>query len=305
MFGVTLYISAINNIYDLFITASGYEERATFIALKNINAKRKVVIVFSKNKQNKTRENNDKFYHQNKFEYLFSDGSQGKVITNIIDDFLKENQNHVINILVDYSSMTRVWYSSIIDYFNNLNTSKDIRVFFSYTRAQFTPPPMTEDLNHFCEPIYGFSNITIPNKETALILGLGYEKRRAFSLKEYFDAEEVYMFMTDAESAPDFYKDVTERNHELLSHVDNSHKFSYPLEDLLFTKKILYDLCKDLLNNFRVVIAPCGPKPFTLISLLVASELRNIDVWRISGNKDITNRKPTDDILTILVEFES
>lgn len=43
--------------------------------------------------------------------------------------------------------------------------------------------------------------------------------------------------------------------------------------------------CDDLLRNYRVILAPCGPKPFTLLSLITAIKLPDIDVWRISSGK--------------------
>lgn len=59
--------------------------------------------------------------------------------------------------------------------------------------------------------------------------------------------------------------------------------------------------------DFRIVIASCGPKPFTLISMLTASVLPDIDVWRISGNKgfDNANREPDGEVLCFFVEYSN
>jgi hypothetical protein len=46
--------------------------------------------------------------------------------------------------------------------------------------------------------IEGFSFFSVPNKPSALIIGLGYEKNKAFGLTEYFDAETFLFYNSDA-----------------------------------------------------------------------------------------------------------
>lgn len=292
---------------DLFIAASGYEKRATFIPRMNFYAEKKVVIGFEENRNNSTRKSNDKYYKSSKYDYLHTSGSEDANILAYLNDFIEQTNKADLEIAIDYSSMTRIWYGTIVDFFNNYIGSKKILLYFLYTKATFSSPPKIENQNYFFEPIKGFSNLSIPNKPTALILGLGYEKRRAFSLKEYFDADEVYVFLTDENNTPAFHNEVCSRNQELISKLSNGYIFKYPIDNLLYTRKLLYELCKRLLMDFRIVIAPCGPKPFTLISMLTASVLPNIDVWRISGNKgfDNANREPDGEVLCFFVEYSN
>lgn len=296
----------LNEEFHLFLAASGYEKRSIFIPSKKIKARKNIVLKFKENNNNPTRKKNDKFYKIQNFEHIEISGNESDNIISCIKKCIEKIEDFDIKILIDYSSMTRIWYGAIIDFFNNYSTNKKISLYFLYTQALFSPPPKVENQNYFFEPIKGFSNLSIPNKPTALILGLGYEKRRAFSLKEYFDAEEVYVFLTDENSAPDFHKEVCSRNQELLSKLNTGYIFKYPINDMSYTRKLLYDLCRRLLNDFRIVIAPCGPKPFTLISMTVASMLPNIDVWRISGNKgyDKANREPSNQTLAFFIEYD-
>ena len=57
---------------DLFIAASGYEKRATFIPRMNFYAEKKVVIGFEENRNNSTRESNDKYYKSSKYDLFAS-----------------------------------------------------------------------------------------------------------------------------------------------------------------------------------------------------------------------------------------
>jgi mRNA-degrading endonuclease RelE of RelBE toxin-antitoxin system len=64
--------------------------------------------------------------------------------------------------------------------------------------------------------------------------------------------------------------------------------YRYPINDLEYSERQLLSLCSYLKDAYRVIIAPSGPKPFTLISLIVALKMKEIDVWRISQG-DIRN----------------
>lgn len=292
--------------YDLFICSSGYEERATYIAQKKPCAKENIVFGFAENKDNEVRQKNDNFYLYNNYTYLEESLDSDIVILDFLNSFIKSTNKSNISVLVDYSSMTRCWYGAIIHFVNIYeNSNININVTFVYARAVFTLPPDNETRSYYFQPIAGYTGLSIPCRPTALIIGLGYEKRRAFGLKEFFDAEETYIFHTDKESAPEFYNVIRDRNKEILAHTESSYIFEYPINDLIYTKKVLQDICSSLTMDYRVLVTPCGPKPFTLISLIVASELSNIDVWKISGEIGFSNsdRKATGDILALTVEY--
>jgi hypothetical protein len=132
---------------------------------------------------------------------------------------------------------------------------------------------------------------------------LGYETNRTFGLKEFFDAELMYLFYTESNEYTEY---VIDRNKELLSITPPKCKISYNIKDILLTKTILYDLCTSLKNDFRIIIAPCGPKIFTLISFFIASEIDSIDVWRISSDDiDVhAKREPTGEVISCEILYE-
>jgi hypothetical protein len=56
-----------------------------------------------------------------------------------------------------------------------------------------------------------------------------------------------------------------------------------------------------------VIIAPCGPKPFTLFSFILASQIPNIDVWRISAGDDenqVIKPKAAGELIIVDLIFE-
>lgn len=291
--------------FDLIIASSGYEARATSVAqVLSEKADKKIVFSFNDHNIHPVRLKNDTTFDQLKYRSVNANGDSSGLIINEIDDFIKSNNKPELSIIIDYSSMTRVWYGAIISYFRYLNiTEKVIKVYFAYSCAKIYEPVKKEfKISHFF-PIEEFCSLSVPYVPTALITGLGYETNQTFGLKDFFDAELVYLFYTDNNEYTQY---VTNRNKDLLKKTHPKFIVPYGISDILLTKTILYDLCNTLKNSFRVIIAPCGPKIFTLISFFVASELDSIDVWRISSNdlEAHANREPTGEIITCEVCYQ-
>lgn len=294
--------------FQLIICSSGYEKRASHLVEKYSDViqaiPRRICLCFQDHIE-LARQYNDNVFKNADFEFILENGDS---ITNLqtILSSITLIQDTPCNIIVDYSSMTRVWYAEIVRYFRDIQLTKEVNIFFSYSFAQFVPSPTTWTVNQHAGPINGFSFLSIPNRPTALILGLGYEKDKAFGLKEYLDAE-PYVFCSDSSFEPEYSNGVEFSNEKLLSQIEPSHIFKYPMNDLKFTEHLLTTLCNDLARKYRIILAPCGPKPFTLLCFLVSAKYMDdfIDVWRISAGSAGTpkDRKARGEILVSKVSF--
>lgn len=282
--------------FDLIITASGYETRASYFVnncgIDISSIKNRYVLAFTTDLFSITRKENDEVFLKHGFNFIPCAGSSSKEVIDIISHFILNTSQKDVFIIIDYSSMTRIWYGAVISFLKALeNKSKSVHLFFSYTEAEFMIPPKEEPETINFSPIKGFCNLSIPAKPTALIIGLGYEKKRAFGLMEYFDAEIVNYFLTEYSR---YTEEVLERNKEILENVNEECIYPYSLNNLLLTQIMLQDLCNSLSQNYRIILAPCGPKPFTLLSFIVSSKNDNIDLWRISAEEGshFVDRKP-------------
>ncbi len=271
--------------FDLFLASSGYEERAIFMYQEiNLNAKRKIVFGFKDHLNIGSRKKNDIFFSRNGFELIETSGDEENKISLILTSLL-DFKKPELNILVDYSCMTRIWYASLLKFIQqNTFASAQINIFFSYSFSEFIEPPKEKVYNRHVGPIEGFYNISIPDKPTAIIIGLGYVKERAFGLAEYFDVD-PYLFIADNNVSQDYFDNVHLNNEDLLEQVNKENIFYYPLDNLKYTETILSHLCEELKETNRIVLAPCGPKPFTLVCLITSLRKNYIDVWRISAGE--------------------
>ncbi len=292
--------------FDLIISASGYETRARFLIEKvELNSSYKFFIGFNNNLDLFDRELNDKTFINQGYTSIMEDGNNSSKIECFLEDFFFTNKQEKLNILVDYSSMTRIWYASILNSIRKVKKLKSVHIFFSYSVSEFASPPEKHIFSEHVEPVEGFYSLSVPQKPTALIIGLGYEKKRAFGLKEYFNADRTFLFHTDNSFNKEYAIKVIENNKELISEIDPNNIVKYPLMDLVYTETLLRNLCLDLMVDFRAIIAPCGPKPFTLLSMITSINYEAIDVWRISAGKSANpvNREPTGDIVILKAEI--
>lgn len=295
----------INNIeFDILICSSGYETRASFFAEKISSKaiKKKYVLSFNDQKKVTTRKKNDKVFESLKFTFIDSNKDQSEFIDFFMQQISRLDKNDKINVLIDYSSMTRTWFASFVNSFQYL--PNNVVFYFSYSVAQYTSPIPYFSPSIKFEPIPGFNNLSIPDKPTALIIGLGYEKDRASGLIEYFDAEEVFLFHTNN---GDYMNSIKNANKNLMLQVDRDKIIPYPIYDIEYVRTILTNLCSELSNNYRIIIAPCGPKPFSIISFIACMQLGYIDIWRISGENDPIkeNRIPSGDIIIFSIEKDT
>lgn len=142
---------------------------------------------------------------------------------------------------------------------------------------------MMAEANVVVGPIPGFTSVMPPNAPTALIIGLGCESGRASSLLEYIDPAVIYLCYSDPVKESRYLDDIFTANHEVLTETPAEKIFRYPISDFFATSLLLSSLIGPLKENHRTIIAPLGPKPFSLACLIQAVVNPEIDVWRISG----------------------
>lgn len=291
--------------FDIIISSSGYETRSRYLCeFYHPNAHKKVVLGFDNYTDLPTRKTNDLAFKIAGYESILSSGDSEKEVFDSLKFLLKLNKD-AINILVDYSSMTRIWYAAVLKFISLNNFGKSsVNIYFSYSFSRFVLPPTEPSFNRHVGPIEGFYQISIPDRPTAVIIGLGYVESRAYGLAEYFDVE-PHLFIADSSVSNDYYNHVISNNSDLLHTVKNDNIFTYPLDNMVYTETLVSHLSVELKSKYRIVLAPCGPKPFTLICLVTALRNNFVDVWRISAGvgEQPTDKKESGKILVYCISF--
>ncbi|MBL9159073.1 MAG: hypothetical protein JNJ70_16455 [Verrucomicrobiales bacterium] len=271
--------------WDLAIVASGFERRGSHLVRKlGISAGKKLAFAFS-NRRCHSRDFNDRVFANSGFRLIEEDGDHGERIQDELMQFVKRFKGSDLRILVDYSCMTREWYASIINFFRRLESFNScVEIFFSYSHAVFRSPSSGSPNSHV-GAIDGFSTITLPRLPTALVIGLGNEPNRCLGIKEYIDPAETFLFYTDPCVDPQFRRSIKSANRLLFELTPQDRVYTYPADGIQRASALLTSLTAGLREKYRLILAPLGPKPFSLLCLLVAMRLRDVEVWRITSGQ--------------------
>lgn len=222
-------------------------------------------------------------------------------IYDILDLEFAKYGNNEINIVVDYSCMTKSWYYSIILYLTkrHLAISKVSALFF-YTPSKYSAPQKPKH-NTEIAPLPG-KYVVPTNKPKALIVCLGYEQNKAEGIIDHLDPKICYVFYTEPTLDSKFVSTVKANNKNILDHYTNI--ITYPFDDLLYLERQLTSLYYLLREDYSIIIAPLGPKPFTFISMLLSVKFPDIDIWRVGSGSDINEykREPIDDNTFVINE---
>lgn len=284
--------------FDWIIAASGYESRASYLTSKlDLNYEStKTVFGFSSRKI-LSRSKNDATFKKLGFNQVACSGDSEREITHEMDVFFKSWRRKKLKILLDYSSMTRTWYATVIHYIWNLPKSVDlIDLYLSYTPSSFFPPLEARQIDCM-GALQGFSGLNLPDRPTALVMGLGYEPQRAIGLNDYLEASHTYAFYADPALDNRFVSAVIKNNKILLNRLGKERIIRYPFANLRRTAALLSSLCMGLSKNYRLILAPLGPKPFSLLCLLLYLKFpKQFGVWRVSASShgNTYDREPKD-----------
>lgn len=271
---------------DLFLFANNHEKRGdtAFKKISDLSTIKKT-IGFCYNKEQK------KIITSNKIDYKYI--SDYKEINKILDVELKECKKSKLNIIIDYSCMTKSWYYAIIQYFNNKNLHiENINTYFIYTPSKYSKP-LAPKPNTEIEPLPG--NYKVPtDKPKALIVCLGYEQNKAEGIIEHLDPKISYLLYSKPTLDKRFEKALEKNNSEILSL--NKNIITFPIDNLLYLERELTSLYYLLKEEYSLIIAPLGPKPFTLMAMLMSIKYKDIDIWRVGSGSDINEyqREPID-----------
>jgi hypothetical protein len=295
--------------YDIFILAAGYEQRSIYLpANYNIKAEIKIALAFNEKSKELHRKDNDSFLVKQGYKLVTISGEQNLDLEPYFTELLKSNGNRHMYMLVDYSSMTKMWYSGIINYLIGITKSHDyITIHFSYTPAVYNEPKKKSPVNINKLVSYPCKKVNDSAKPTALIIGLGLDNNRAEYIRKTQNPALTILFYADPTNDLKYVEKVFKYNQDLIEQTEVRNLYSFPLNDLEKTDEMLTSLCINLRVKYNIVIAPVGPKILSLLALLLASRYPDINVMRVSSgaNLAVYDRIPCCKPLVYSVEFVS
>ncbi len=292
--------------FDVIIAVSGYESRCTYLVNK-INVADipvKIVLALNDKKDILSRKINDERFNSLGFRFVEVPLYNNATYKELFDSVCIDNSSSSLNILVDYSAMPKVWYSAIINYFMELEDSfSQVNVFFSYSPSEYNKAQSNASNKFFDEDLPQIKK----DKPIILFLGLGYERGNSEELSKLINARTTFAYYANPAIDDRFVRDVLENNQNLLRKIQQENLIQYPIHDLNSINHSLTSLCINLRMENHLVLAPIGPKPFTLMCFILAARYPDIKIWKVKrkGDSPVYERKAHGELLVYKLLYTS
>jgi hypothetical protein len=223
-----------NKKFNYFFAASGYENRCTYLIDNiSIDADKKIVFAFDDKKDFLFRIKNDKRFSEEGFTFIEESANSIKGIHRLLNDICNNlTEREEVNLLIDYSCMSKVWYAGILQFFiSNEPEINNLEVYFSYTSAAFSEPLEPEPRILLSTPVNLLKSNSLSKKPLALIIGLGYEKFLTRSVMDKLEYHIMYAFYSDPAFDNRYVERVIENNQKVLRQLPKDQIYRYPVED--------------------------------------------------------------------------
>lgn len=261
--------------YDLAVFACGYEERSIFFpGLFSSNVKNVLVLGFAANASDANHEINSHFYsvrsRYKKSPVLIEYSDVNKVFSCLLEavSSIKSKKNSEFRILVDYSSMPRLWYSEILNFVKCFEFGVPVICDFVYSVGEHEKVATAKQLS---EPIVlpGCGAVSTYNRETVGIFSLGFSEGGPLCLHHKIEPDRTFSLIARPGALDDYAEKAQHINKFFLNNFSNSTVYS-PLTSVEQCYATLREIFYPYLGVASVVMVPFGPKPHALASILTA-----------------------------------
>lgn len=259
---------------DVLVYGLGYEVRSTVLASKYTGF---TLAIRMQGPAIHASERNQSFARTSKHIVLHEDLIDLKKAI-----LAKIERSETLRIGFDISSVNRAVLFDLLSFLAASVRETDSLICY-YVSAKFQEPdsrfPQIESFGPSSSVFSGFqSDPTLP---LCLILGAGYEAGVSMGMISQLEPRISYCFWGSGNDGR-FDRLVKRANVDFKYPGFDVKALEYPLQDARSAFGILESLTYGILKNYRVVIAPMGPKIFSLLAALVAMEhFGMVAVWRV------------------------
>lgn len=293
---------------DLFISALGYEGRASYAARALADgAGRRLAVAFD-SVGRLSFEANRTFFREAGFQiHPYTHTLFLRQISELIDS-LEASDDRAICARVDVSSMSRPMIAQVVVAMAETTTRRPLNVEFLYCPAVFQEPSLNPSPIVVSQPVIpelaGWSEA--PERGVSAVVGLGFEYEQALGALEFLEPAASWAFVPKGFDDR-YYLAVQRTNQDLLGGIPSAQRHEYKIQEPADCFRTLEGLIYGLTQDCRPVLIPFGPKIFALICMLVGQAYSpKVTVWRVSGEQEgeLLDRRASGEIIRFPVCFE-
>jgi len=266
--------------YDIAIFSCGYEDRCVEIPSKiePKNIKHTVIIAFDQHQEDPVRISSKNFFNKVWGNSEFVETSQDdvekiyKAICDIEETFTKDN----LRILIDYTSMSRVWYSAILTYIMKFS-KKNYLIDLTYANGIYHDVNLNVELGDI-KVIPGCEGISLTKKNNAAIFMLGFDNFGPLRLYNLLNPNKCFGVMASPAASVQYENTCLEKNRDFIQYHLGGEKnlLKLPINSISSCYDHMSQILSPLEKAYNVSIIPFGPKPHILASILCSFNYANV-----------------------------
>lgn len=287
--------------YDMCVFASGYESRCTYVSSRvdPARVREPAVFGFTEAAKGPNRTRSDTFFLDNwKRMPIPLSGDDEKPIYDYLHEHAKSLES--VRILIDYSSMSRLWYTAVLNWARFAASGRTVTIDFAYSIGEYA----TEEV-----PFVVRDMVSLPGcegrayrlRESVAVFGLGFHGLATLCVLDHLEPDTVYAFLASPGASPEYEAKTRQENRELM----NDHKTQAVLEVPLPSVEAAYRSLAEMIAPHRadgeITLVPMGPKPHVLASILVAMRFPEVACLRVTSMAKGPDVLPTGALLVTRV----
>jgi hypothetical protein len=290
--------------YDLALFASGYEERAPHIA-KSLSKRlwsNAVVLGFNEVNSDKQRLENDEYFKKAVSQPIPLQSNDDGVVYKLLRDGLPESASE-IRILIDYSSMSRIWYTAVLNWARFCVGRRNIFIDFLYSVGDHREPAMPLVISEIMS-LPGCEGLPRALAKSIAVFGLGFEGSAAFCVLDKLEPDMLYSYMADPAAFPEYPERTRHANQAVIELSESCLRL--PLFSVERCFASLAELVSADRGEKNITLVPMGPKPHVLAAILTAMRFEEITCLRVGyGRHRAEDVGTTGTVVASRVQFKA
>lgn len=220
-----------------------------------------------------------------------------------IYDHLREHtqtQDSPLHILVDYTSMSRLWYAAVLNWARFAVLGREVIIDFIYAMGRYEEvkrPMVIKDM----VTIPGCEGRAYRLRESVAVFGLGFHGLASLCVLDRLEADTVYAFLASPGSSQEYVEKTEKTNEDLINNYKTKTLLKLPLASIEACYRHLAETIAPHRPDGEITLVPMGPKPQVLASILIAMRFPEVACLRVSGAPDPLDVTPTGDIVATRV----
>lgn len=288
--------------YDVCLFASGFESRCVHMPglINPSTIANPLVFGFTEESKCENRARNDAtFLNKWKCAAIPLSGDDEKPIYEHLRLHI-QSLNRSIHILVDYSSMSRLWYTAVLNWARFAASGRSVVIDFIYAMGKYEEEKKPFVIREMVS-IPGCEGRAYRLRESVAVFGLGFHGLAALCVLDHLEADTVYAFLASPGASAEYIERTKELNKELINNQKTKALLDLPLASVEASYRSLAEVIARHRPDGEITLIPMGPKPHVLASILVAMRFPEVACLRVASTSSRVDVTATGDIVVTRV----